>query len=214
VLLTFGYGSNMCFGRMHRRVESLQFVAVGVLADFRFVINKLSKDGSAKGNITPDQGARVFGVVYSLAEADLEALNKSEGLGDGYALRENLDVRNIAGHGWDQPVLVYLADPRYVVEGVWPYSWYKRHIVDGARHHELPADYVDWLGSHPEAEDPDRLRDTQERLYPCDRRLTHAELARIRIVRRQRPERLTDYSEHFRRIRALESRSHSSTQSD
>jgi hypothetical protein len=39
-------------------------------------------------------------------------------------------------------------------------------------------------------------------------------VTRIRIVRRQRPERLTDYSEHFRRIRVLEGRSHSSTQSD
>ncbi len=62
MLLTFGYGSNMCVGRMHRRVESIAFVAVGVLSGFRFVINKLSEDGSAKGNITPDPEGHVFGV--------------------------------------------------------------------------------------------------------------------------------------------------------
>jgi len=202
VLLTFGYGSNMCFGRMKRRVESLEFVVIGVLADFSFVLNKLSKDGSAKGNITADQGERVFGVVYSLSETDLDALNKWEGLGDGYALRKDLQVHDLDGHQFDQPVLVYIADPRYLVDGLWPYSWYKRHIVEGARHHELPADYIEWLESHPAAEDPDRLRDTQERIYPCDRRLTSAERNEIQVSRRQHSERLTDYSEYFRRLRA------------
>ena len=192
----------MCLGRMQRRVESLKFVAVGVLADFSFIINKLSKDGSAKGNITADQGGRVFGVMYSLSETDLDALNKWEGLGDGYTLRKDLKVHDLDGHQFDQPVLVYIADPRYLVDGVWQYSWYKRHIVEGARHHELPADYIEWLGSHPAAEDPDRLRDKQERMYPCDRRLNRAERNEIQVSRRQHPERLTDYSESFRRLRA------------
>jgi len=213
MLLTFGYGSNMCFGRMHLRVESLAFVAVGVLPAFRFVLNKLSKDGSAKGNITPAHGARVFGVVYSLDDADLEALNRSEGLGDGYILRDNLDVQNLDGDRWDQPVLVYVADPRYVVEDVWPYGWYKRHILDGARHHGLPAEYVDWVASHPEAVDPDRRRDAQERMFPCDRELTEGELAGIRATRRQSPDRLTDYSAPFRRLTASLTKNRTSPQS-
>jgi gamma-glutamylcyclotransferase len=188
VILTFGYGSNKCFRRMKRRVASLEFVAVGVLDNYSFVMNKLSKDGSAKGNIKADKGRQVFGVVYSLSDADLDALNRWEGVGDGYVLNTDLEVCDLAGHKWEQPVLVYVGDHRYLVDGVWPYNWYTRHIVEGARHYALPADYIEWLELHPASEDPDRLRDAQERMYPCDRPLTQEERGRIWASRRQNPD--------------------------
>jgi hypothetical protein len=51
----------MCYGRMKYRVRSLKFEGVGVLEGYRFLINKVSKDGSAKGNIEVASGQRVFG---------------------------------------------------------------------------------------------------------------------------------------------------------
>jgi hypothetical protein len=202
--LTFGYGSNMCLGRMRSRVPSLEFVAVGVLADHSLVMNKVSKDGSAKGNLKHDPGSQLFGVVYSLRRDDRKALDAAEGLGEGYVLREDLPIRSTAGEGWDQPVLVYVADDRYVRDGLLPYRWYLRHIIDGARHNQLPAAYVERLEGYPAVDDPDRMRDASQRMYRCDRELTQDEERRVKAARRRGPERLTDYAEHFRRLQSLQ----------
>jgi AIG2 family protein len=147
--LTFGYGSNMCYGRMKYRVRSLKFEDVGVLNGYRFITNKVSKDGSAKGNIEIAIGQKVFGVVFSLAEGDVAALDDAEGFGEGYVVNEGLDVRPREGKPWSEPVRVYIADSRYLAKELWPYSWYKRHIVEGALHFGLPHDYVCGLESHP-----------------------------------------------------------------
>jgi len=198
-VLTFGYGSNMCLGRMKQRVASLRFVATASLGSYRFAINKLSKDGSAKGNVVIDPTTQVFGVVYSLDADDLETLDKSEGVGDGYVAREDLDVRDLSGSQLDDRIRVYVADPQYVVEDLLPYTWYTRHIVEGARHHGLPEAYIAWLETHPAVEDPDRIRDRQERMYPCNRALTADEVRTIAASSRRNPKRLTDYALHFRK---------------
>ena len=35
-----------------------------------------------------------------------------------------------------------------------PYAWYKRLVIEGAREHGLPADYVAMLEAWPERPDP------------------------------------------------------------
>src|SRR5438067_7028041 len=99
----------MCYGRMKHRVPSLKFHDVGRLDGYRFVINKVSKDGSAKGNIEKADSDRVFGAIYSLDVADVTALDEAEGVGDGYVVKEELDVRSHSGQSVEKPVRVYVA---------------------------------------------------------------------------------------------------------
>ena len=49
-----------------------------------------------------------------------------------------------------------------------PYSWYKRFVVDGARSHELPADYSATLETTAAADDENHHRDRQKRALTCD----------------------------------------------
>jgi hypothetical protein len=49
-----------------------------------------------------------------------------------------------------------------------PYSWYKRFVVEGARQHGLPADYIAGIEALPAAEDPDQNRDVENRATPCN----------------------------------------------
>ena len=44
-----------------------------------------------------------------------------------------------------------------------PYSWYKHHVLVGARESALPAEYIRTIERIEHLEDPDRSRDRQER---------------------------------------------------
>jgi gamma-glutamylcyclotransferase len=48
-----------------------------------------------------------------------------------------------------------------------PYSWYKRFVVEGARQHNLPADYIARIEAIRAIEDPDARRDTRNRVIQC-----------------------------------------------
>ncbi len=202
-ILTFGYGSNMCFGRMKDRVPSLEFDAIGEIRAYRLVLNKVSKDGSAKGNVIAGEAADVtYGVVYSLDQEHRVALDKAEGAGHGYDATDGIVVHNSAtGEEYENPVIIYIATRGYTAERLLPYSWYKRHIVEGALHFGLPSTYVSLLASLPAVEDPDRARDAMNRLYPCNRVLTAEEKQEIEKL--ERPEgQLTDYAPRLRQLQS------------
>ncbi len=65
---TFGYGSNMCLGRMRCRVPSACPVVVAELGGYELVFRKRSDDRSAKGYAkwTGKPADRVLGVVFEV----------------------------------------------------------------------------------------------------------------------------------------------------
>ena len=199
--LTFGFGSNMCYGRMKHRVPSLRFDGVGLIKGYGLVINKVSRDGSAKANIEPDAVETTYGVVFSLADDDVPALEEAEGVGEGYRVTFKLDVRTLDGGSWPEQVRTFVAQEGYTAADLWPYAWYKRHIVEGALHSGLPDDYVRRLQALPAAEDPDRQRDTRQRAFPCSRQLTTNEEGGLAALER-RGGRLTDYNAKLRSLGA------------
>jgi hypothetical protein len=182
---------------MKCRVPSLEFVDLGVLDKFQLMFNKLSQDGSSKGNIERAADGRVVGVVYSLESGDLDALNRAEGLNHGYVNRTDWKVTHLNGEDWDERVFVYVAEGRYIVPDLLPYGWYMRHIIEGAHHHALPLPYIRELISRPAAEDPDTLRNAAERLFPCSRELTKDECSQVDSLKRRNGH-LSDYAKHFR----------------
>ena len=147
-LYYFAYGSNMNWPQMQQRCPSAQFVCVARLVHYEFGITRHSRlRNCGTANVFPAHGKEVCGIVYDVNEADLVTLDSFE---DGY--RRELRPVYALGDG-AQPLvcLIYVAEietnvPRSNAE-------YKRLILEGARHWNLPATYLALLEAIQAAED-------------------------------------------------------------
>src|ERR1035437_7056676 len=160
----FAYGSNMCSGRFRDYGVNPQGDAcTAFLAEYRLRFNKLSqKDRSGKANVEPHPGGQVWGVIYSISTGDLTILDAGEGR--GYR-RTRLFVRTADGgviNAW-----VYVATEPSNDPALRPYEWYKRFLVEGAREHSLPSDYIVELERIEATEDANQQRDTEKRALAC-----------------------------------------------
>ncbi|MBT8429123.1 MAG: gamma-glutamylcyclotransferase [Gammaproteobacteria bacterium] len=155
----FAYGSNMSVPRLRQRVPSALVLDVAVLHGHRLAFHKAGRDGSAKCDIavTGHQADAVHGVLYTLDPKHKAFLDQAEGLGMGYELK-SVDVKR--GDGATLVAFTYFAtriDPQ-----LRPYSWYLRHVIRGAKEHELPGHYVASIASIDTIDDPDRDRHEME----------------------------------------------------
>lgn len=156
-LLYFAYGSNLYLSRMQRRVPSAMPVTVARLPHHRLEFRKLGSDGSTKCNIALDENESVWGVVYRIRAAERELLDEAEG--PGYEL---IDIAvETPEEGWLH-AFTYRARPDCVGSG-WPYTWYRDLVVQGARHHALPASYIARIADVTAVPDPDRNRERTNR---------------------------------------------------
>lgn len=109
----------------------------GLLFGYRLVFNKKRTiDNSGKANVERREGSDVWGVLYTIPDGDLHTLDEGEG---GYH-REQLSVGlpdNTNTDAW-----VYIATRPTHDAGLRPYTWYKRFLVEGAREHSLPPEYI------------------------------------------------------------------------
>ena len=147
-LYYFAYGSNMNWPQMQRRCPTAQFVCVARLVNYEFGITRHSRlRNCGTANVFPAQGEEVCGIVYDVSEADLVTLDSFE---DGYR-RELMPVYALGDGAQPLVVLIYVAEietnvPRSNAE-------YKRLILEGARHWNLPASYLALLEAIQAAED-------------------------------------------------------------
>ncbi len=157
----FSYGSNMCTRRLHARVGSSRFRAVGSLKGYQLRFHKRSVDGSGKCNAlhTGDTSDEVCGVIFDIAASDRPKLDKAEGLGYGYH-EQQVDILTATGV---MAAYTYVAAPSYVEDALAPYSWYKAFVVEGAKEHGLPLSYVKKLEAVKAHEDSDMNRDRENR---------------------------------------------------
>jgi gamma-glutamylcyclotransferase len=160
----FAYGSNMCSGRFRDYGVNPQGEGcAALLAEYRLLFNKLSrKDGSGKANIEPHQGGHVWGVLYTVSTTDLATLDIGEGR--GYR-RNRLPVRTADGNAID--AWVYVATQPNHDPALRPYEWYKRFLVEGAREHFMPSDYIVELERIEATEDANEQRDGEKRALAC-----------------------------------------------
>jgi len=144
----FAYGSNMNWPQMQRRCPSARFVCVARLVNYEFGITRHSRlRNCGTANVFPAHGKEVCGIVYDVNEADLVTLDSFE---DGYR-RELRPVYALGDGAQPLVVLIYVAEietnvPRSNAE-------YKRLILEGARHWNLPATYLALLEAIQAAED-------------------------------------------------------------
>ena len=101
---------------------------------------------------------------------------------------------------------VHIADA--TVDGLRPYSWYRRFLVEGARAHHLPEDYIATLETIDALDDPNSGRERRRRAIECglqpdsalttrrsadvDTRVAREILSVVGAERRRRQDLLTD----------------------
>lgn len=157
-LLYFAYGSNLSSARLAARVPSAHFESTAVLAGFRLAFDKDGADGSAKCNIEPgSERDAVHGVVWRIEVSDKSALDAVEGP------KYYTWWRLLRAGGAVVPVFTYVARPGATREGLRPYDWYLAFVIEGAREHGLPPDYVDRLHAVSPVPDPDADRAERNR---------------------------------------------------
>jgi gamma-glutamylcyclotransferase len=117
---------------------------------------------SGKGNVEQCPGETVWGVLYTIPDHELKVLD--EGEGPGYQ-RVRLPAESSAGSvdAWVHVAKAPSKDP-----DLRPYSWYKRFIVEGARSHGLPTEYIAKLEAIEAIDDPDQEWDRNRRSLTCD----------------------------------------------
>ncbi len=155
----FSYGSNMSHRRLKDRIGDVMKIGVFRLDrhDLRFH-KKSKKDGSAKCDayFTGSDEDFILGVLYEIRDSDKKDLDEFEGLGKGY---KEEDVTVYAGDQ-TETAMTYIAT--MTEESLLPYSWYLRHVLEGAKAANFPAFYIEKLEKITSMTDPDPKREKKE----------------------------------------------------
>ena len=161
----FAYGSNMLARRLTDPSRAPSAVARGVARAPGFVVrfHKVGRDGSGKCTLVAaaDDRAVAFGVLYEVADADGERLDRVEGVHTGGYLRRAVQLR--LSDRRTTEAMTYVAGDEYVDATRLPFDWYRDLVVAGAIEHGLPAGYVEELEQVPAASDPDVAGATRAR---------------------------------------------------
>lgn len=154
----------MCLGRfLDYGVHPEALGRAAELRGYALCFNKHSgKDKSGKGNVEERPGETTWGVLFMIPDRELPILDVGEGR--GYK-RVRLRVESAAGpvDAW-----VYVAKKPSDDATLRPFAWYKRFIVEGARSHGLPQEYVAKLEKIDAIDDSNQARDRERRALNCD----------------------------------------------
>jgi hypothetical protein len=133
----FAYGSNMDWPQMKRRCPSSRFVCVARLLGYQFGITRHSRlRDCGTANVYPAAGGEVWGIVYEVCDEDLMIL---DGFEDGYR-REILSVYPFDTARPSFAAVVYVAAVEENVPR--PNAEYRRLMINGAKHWQLPQPYL------------------------------------------------------------------------
>jgi len=135
----FAYGSNMKIDRItaSERAPSARMLGRAKILDKKLVFNKISTDGSGKGNVIDSPSSLVWGVLFEINERDIESLDHAE---RGYD-KQDIAVIDESGNSID--AFTYISSK--IDNNLKPYDWYLTLIIQGADENDLPKEYVDDL---------------------------------------------------------------------
>jgi hypothetical protein len=158
-MLYFSYGSNMSSRRLLERAPSATFLSIATLKEHRLRFHKKSRDGSGKcdAEYTANPDDCVMGVVFMMSASDKKELDRKECLGFGY---EEKTVTVMLENGNRIETSTYFAVETDATLNPW--SWYKKHVLRGARENNLPHDYISIIEKIESSPDPDIDRHEQE----------------------------------------------------
>lgn len=148
------YGSNLHPARLSRRCPSAQLQGVIRLENHALLFHKRGADGSAKCNLTRQNGSTAYAAHYLLPAREKPLLDRCEGLGHGYDIYPlAFTSGDSARHGF-----FYQAENGYVDESLTPFDWYRELVILGAQHLKFPADYIRVIANIPVVKDGNHAR--------------------------------------------------------
>lgn len=154
----FAYGSNMSTRRLRARTPTARVLGVATLAGHRLAFHKVStKDGSGKCDVIEDGSRSVTGVLFEIEKGGKAELDRIEGLGHGY--REQAVTVELASGAMVQATTYVATNTNPDLK---PFTWYKQHVIEGAKEANLPGSYVRALEDVTAIEDPDKAREAME----------------------------------------------------
>ncbi len=162
----FAYGSNMSVKRLQHRVPSAVPIGTFSLPEHQLVFHKHGRDDSAKcdAHHTNDPSNTVLGRLYEIDETEKSALDRAEGLGNGY---DEKIIRVFNTKHSFKAVTDYATNLNNTLK---PFTWYKRHVLVGAEEANLPEEYIGAIESIPAVEDCDKVRETEELAFTVARK--------------------------------------------
>lgn len=140
-LIYFAYGSNLKKEQMDERNVVIYKSHKGFIKNYKLKFNKKSIDGSSKANITESEDETVWGICFELDFAGFENLRNHE---KGYAEQE------VIVYNENQEIL--FTAKTFVSNKICdklPTKAYLDKIIEGAKQHELPEDYIENLQKQP-----------------------------------------------------------------
>jgi gamma-glutamylcyclotransferase (GGCT)/AIG2-like uncharacterized protein YtfP len=144
-VLYFAYGSNMNWNQMRERCPTSRFVGIAVLRDHKLAFTRESVcRGCGVADVVAEDRARVWGVVYEIADLDVGKLDACEGFRPGRATSPyyRRDCMVFLDGEDQRPLTVsaYFGHPQ--PDPPLPNAAYKDLILAGARHWHLPEEYI------------------------------------------------------------------------
>lgn len=146
-MLLFAYGSNMDAAQLSKRLgRQLEYHFVGSVKGYKFGYFGHSQNwhgyGSADMVKTSDDDSRVWGVVYDVAEKDLDILDEFEHVSSGRYKRIEVKVDDEAG-GSSRAVTYVLSRLGHDESPNKPGDDYRDKCVESAAKAGLPPVYID-----------------------------------------------------------------------
>ena len=122
---------------------------VGKLEGYQFAFTKKSNWDSklsrasrinGKANISENNDSMVWGVLLDLTESEVEKMDDTEGTESGHYFRKSVEVITDSGI---VKAITYVAHDDKLISNTTPLEWYLNHVLDGAKYHNLPDDYIE-----------------------------------------------------------------------
>lgn len=136
----FAYGSNMSPAIFVERRGLKPITSTwGWLEGWRLCFDLPVGPGErGVANVVPAEGARLCGVLYRITPEEAEHLDRTEGVGGGFYERVEVMVAATTG----ERILAFTYHSKFSTQGRKPSPRYIGLLLDGARVHGLPPDYL------------------------------------------------------------------------
>ena len=120
------------------------------------------RDISGKGDMVPSESEtdEVYGVLFSIDKSEEKILDKAEGYPKYGYDKKPIDVITIKGEKYR--AIMYFAKKEAINPKKKPYHWYKEQVVQGAKGHGLPEDYIKKIKAVESIPDQDQERERIE----------------------------------------------------
>ena len=135
--------------QLNNKKIQLRNPRIGKLEGYQFAFTKKSNWDSklsrgsrinGKANISENNDSMVWGVLLDLTESEVEKMDDSEGTESGHYFRKTVEVITDSGI---VKAITYVAHDDKLIPNTAPLEWYLNHVLDGAKYHNLPDDYIE-----------------------------------------------------------------------